>query len=44
VIPDSIQLVAGRTGQEYNQRKHLFGGENSDIDPENTYDWGAIAE
>jgi len=23
VIPKSIQLVAGRTGQEYNQRKNL---------------------
>ena len=25
VIPDSIKLVTGRTGQEYNQRKHLKG-------------------
>jgi putative transposase len=32
VIPSSMQLVAGRTGQEYNQRKE-------DIGPENTYPW-----
>ena len=25
VIPDSIKLIAGRTGQEYNQRKHRKG-------------------
>jgi len=25
VIPDSMQLIAGRTGQEYNQRKNRQG-------------------
>jgi len=25
VIPNSIQLIAGRTGQEYNQRKNRKG-------------------
>jgi putative transposase len=25
VLPNSMQLVAGRTGQEYNQRKNLKG-------------------
>ena len=49
VIPNSMQLVAGRMGQEYNQRKSrkgasarynaLFGAENEDIDPEKTYPW-----
>jgi putative transposase len=30
VIPNSMQLVAGRTGQEYNQRKNRKGGYRED--------------
>jgi putative transposase len=40
VIPNSMQLIAGRAGQEFNQRKDRRGAYWGDrIGTENTYSW-----
>ena len=43
VIPDSIKLIAGRTGQEFKEVQYPyiahFGAKKAEIGAQNTYVW-----
>jgi putative transposase len=34
VMPQSMQLIAGRTAQEYNERKHRYGAFSDTVCPD----------